>query len=284
MKSMTGYGRGKAGASGLHIIVEIQSVNRRHLEISTHLPRSLSPFESDARHFLQTQASRGHLTVRAQALFEHDNHFDVHPNLALAKELKKGWDNLRKELGGESFKLEWLKDIPELFTHTYHEEKSEKVKEYFLSSLEKAFSALDKMRKTEGKELEVDKKKRIQLLKKAIVSIEEIAPQTVEKMKDKLRSRIQEFVEVSTEDERLLKEIAIFAERVDITEEIVRFKAHLKSLEKETSGKTLEFILQELGREINTIGSKSQDFQISQGVIAIKSELEKLKEQAQNVE
>lgn len=284
MKSMTGYGKGKAHSDIGEIIVEIQSVNRRHLEMHSFLPRSLQPFDHDARKFLQDHLQRGYITLRAHTYFEEASHVSIKPNMAMAIQFKEAWEQVAKKLGGGEFKLEYLRDHPELFSHEIDDRKSLGVKELLLKALEGAFNAFDKMRKEEGKVLEKDKKERIFLLENWIAEIEKRAHDAVGKYRDKLIERISQVAKVSEEDERILKEIALFAEKVDVTEELVRFKAHLKTLEKEKSGKKLEFILQELGREINTMGSKAQDYEISKLVIEVKSELEKLKEQTQNVE
>lgn len=284
MKSMTGYGKGKAHSDAGEIIVEIQSVNRRHLEFHSFLPRLLQPFDHEARRYLQDHLQRGYVTLRAQAYFETASHLSVKPNIAVATQFKEAWDALAKKLGGGSFQLEYLRDHPELFSHEIDDKKGEDVKALFLKALENALTAFDKMRKEEGKVLEKDKKERIVLLQSWIAEVEKRAHDAVAKYRDKLIEKISQVAELADEDERILKEIALFAEKIDITEELVRFKAHLKALEKEKSGKKLEFILQELGREINTIGSKAQDYDVSRLVIEVKSELEKLKEQTQNVE
>lgn len=284
MKSMTGYGKGKAHSDIGEINVEIQSVNRRHLELHSFLPKSLQPFDHEARRYLQDHLQRGYITLRAHAYFETASHLSVKPNIAVALQFKEAWDSVAKKLGGGAFQLEYLRDYPELFSHEVDDKKGEEVKALFLKALENAFSAFEKMRKEEGKILEKDKKERILLLKKWIEEIEKRSQDAVSKYRDKLVERLSQIIGVELEDERLLKEIALFSEKIDITEELLRFNAHLKTLEKEKSGKKLEFILQELGREINTIGSKAQDYEISRLVIEVKCELEKLKEQTQNVE
>lgn len=284
MKSMTGYGKGKAHSKAGEIVVEIQAVNRRHLELHSFLPKSLQSFDHEARRFLQDRLHRGYVTLRAQANFEEASHISVKPNAALALQFKEAWDALSKKLGGGTFQLEYLRDHPELFSHEVDDKEIDAVKALFLKALESAFTSFDKMRKEEGKVLEGDKKARIHLLQIHITEVEARAKDAIGKYRDKLLKNLSQMGIEANEDERILKEIALFADKIDITEELVRFKAHLKALEKEKSGKKLEFILQELGREINTIGSKAQDYEISRLVIEVKSELEKLKEQTQNVE
>lgn len=282
MKSMTGYGKGKSHSGGNEIVVEVLSVNRRHLELNAFLPKALVPFEHEARRFLQDRLHRGHVTLRAHAYFEGASHLVLKPNKVLARQLKEAWDEIGKEVDGGKFELSFLRDHPELFIHEIDEERGAEAKTLFLNALEEAFLAFDKMRKEEGKVLEKDRKERVRTLDASIKEIEKRGSDAVGKYRDKLIERLSQVVE--TEDERVLKEIALFADKIDIAEELLRFKSHLKALEKEKSGKKLEFILQELGREINTIGSKAQDYEISRLVIEVKSELEKLKEQAANVE
>lgn len=284
MKSMTGYGKGKSFSKAGEIVIEVQSVNRRHLELHSFLPKSLQFLDHEARRFLQDRLQRGYVTIRAHAYFEEASHLSIKPNIAHALKYKAAWEALSDKLGGGAFQLEYLRDHPELFSHEIDDSKMEDVKAQFIEALESAFSSFDEMRKEEGKILENDKNERILLLQNHIAQVEMRAKDAIAKYRDKLLKNISQIGIVVEEDERILKEVALFAEKIDITEELVRFKAHLKALQKENSGKKLEFILQELGREINTIGSKAQDYEVSRLVIEVKSELEKLKEQTQNVE
>lgn len=285
MKSMTGYGRCVKNFPLGQMSIELQSVNRRHFEISCYLPKVLQPFEIEIRQFLQERIHRGHVSLKTLILFNEVSPIDVKPNLAIASQIKEAWDAIAEHLGTKDrFTLSMLANSSEIFTHDVNPDLGHQIKDDFLKGLEEAFTIFDKMRKAEGKALEKDKHERILILKKAVDEIEEKAPHAVEKMRTKLFERINEVVKSDVTDERILKEIAIFAEKVDITEELVRFRLHLKELERANQGKNIEFLLQELGREINTMGSKSQDYDIASRVILIKSELDRLKEQAQNVE
>lgn len=285
MKSMTGYGRKVKAFSLGQMSIELQSVNRRHLEIVCYLPKILLPFEIEIRQFLQEKIYRGHVTLRSLILFNEVSPIEVKPNLALASQIKTAWDQLADHLGvQEKFSLSLLANSSEIFSHDVNPELGSQIKQDFLEGLEEAFSIFDKMRQEEGRALEKDKLARIKILQQSIDEIEAKAPNAVEKNRKKLFEKLKEVLDVSVTDERVLKEVALFAEKVDITEEIVRFRLHLKELEKVSQGKNIEFLIQELGRETNTIGSKSQDYEISSKVVIIKGELDRLKEQAQNVE
>jgi len=296
LKSMTAYGRGSSVFPYGRFTIEIQSVNRRFLEINLSLPRSFMRYEVDIRKQLAVSVGRGMLNVSLSWKSDGAQPVSVMPNLELARALKGAWEKLAQELGiNETIPLLLLAQGKELLL--YEEEITNDAAYYnaIMAALNEAVAALVAMKRQEGKILAEDLKERLHFLHSKIDCIEVCSGRGVEKYRQKLQSRLEELFSGNPEnEERVLREIAVYAERVDITEEIVRFKGHLgqfrsmieKPLENEleTRGKTLDFLLQELLREINTIGSKAADLSIAQHVVVVKSELEKIREQVQNIE
>jgi uncharacterized protein (TIGR00255 family) len=290
LKSMTGYGSAQVREKGVLATVEILSVNRKHLDINIILPRHLSRFDPDIRKLISSAIFRGHVVVRISCVFEESSPLAVRPNLALAKELYRGWQEIARALGipaAEILSLSLLEKEPELFSF---EETSlmESLQPILLKAVEDALKPFLEMREREGKLLESEISAKIKKLKDTVREIEANSTLATVKLREKLLSKLKEVLpEIKIVDDRLLKEIAIFAEKVDIAEEILRLDAHLDQfiqLLEDTPGKTADFILQELNREINTIGSKSLELAITRLVVHMKSELERIREQMQNVE
>lgn len=296
LKSMTAYGRGVALFPYGRLTVEIQSVNRRFLEVNINLPRPLIRYEVEVRKKISSQVARGALNVSIFWKAEGEHSVSVTPNLALAHALKAAWERIAVELNlGESPALALLAQEEDLLL--YEEElKDEQAFQIALNeALHKALDGLIAMKVQEGGLLKEDLVGRLAKLRATMEGIEARAGEGSEKYRKKLQERLEHLFPGSLEnEERILREIAVYAERVDFTEEIVRFKGHLEQfellLEKplenalEARGKTFDFLLQELLREANTLGSKASDLFIAQSVIAIKSELEKIREQVQNIE
>lgn len=293
LRSMTAYGEATASSSLGQLTCQIQSTNRRHLELSINLPRAFVKFAAEARTLLSQKLGRGEVYLNCNWKPAGES-VRVTPNLPLACAMKEGWEKIAKELKLPSpFSLEYLRGEESLFMS---EEKVDEVGFLALlhEALEKALSFHVQMREREGAILFNDLYARSALLEEKILLIEKKLPEVVANYREKLQKKLRDIFVVEKEiEERLLKELALFAEKADITEEIVRFKAHLDSFRAtlktplpppETKGKKMEFQLQELGREINTIGSKSMDSAIAGWVIEIKSELEKIREQVQNIE
>ncbi len=296
LKSMTAYGRGAATFAYGRFTIEIQSVNRRYLEVSVSLPRLFMRYEIDIRKKVAAFVGRGMVNVSLTWKSDARQPISVVPNLSLAKAVKRAWESLALELGlEESISLSLIAQEKELLLYEDELIEEEVYQKTLNAALEEALGALLLMKQQEGETLLHDLLDRLAVLQEKIVHIEELSVEGPEKYRQKLSSRIEELFSGNPEnEERILREIAIYSERVDITEEIVRFKSHLeqcghlleKPLERatETRGKTLDFLLQELHREINTIGSKASDLTIASHVVTIKSELEKIREQVQNIE
>lgn len=294
---MTAYGRAEKETSKGRFIVEIQSVNRRHLEVNVNIPRFLVRHETAIRSEVSSKIGRGFVTVSVFWKNENETSLAVVPNLPLAKNLKKAMETIAFELGLEpAISLSTLFQQKELLIFEERSDSAEECKKNLSEVLSLAIDELALMKANEGSALAKELFGRLANLGALIEEIAHFSPIATEKYRLKLLERIREVcsAEIDTEDERILKEIALFAERVDITEELVRFKSHLSQfrsvMEKpytspnETRGKTLEFLLQELNREINTIGSKSQEKQVSTLVVESKTEIEKMREQIQNIE
>ncbi len=291
MKSMTGYGRGKWEEGSKRIEVEMKSFNHRYLDVFPHLPRRLNPLEGQVRSFIKQRLSRGRIDVyvqinessEAQQRLELDWPFVQEVHLAL-KALQE-----RFNLPGE-IRLETLAGFKEIFTKKEVEPDLEKEWIEVQAALEEALAALEAMRSTEGNVLTEDLTRRLDLIAKTAEAVRERAPAVLAAVHDRLGQRVKELVGGMELDEgRLAQEVAYLAERSDITEELVRIHSHLTQFRdllksEEPVGRKMEFLLQEVNREVNTIAAKANDAQISQMATGMKSEVEKIREQIQNVE
>jgi uncharacterized protein (TIGR00255 family) len=291
--SMTGFGRAVCEASFGRIVAEIQSVNRKYLEIFLSLPKELNRFDPEIRKWVGEHISRGQVSVRLFLSPSEEALNQLMPDPALLKRMKKSWAKLAKACGTSEKEI----DLPFLLQHmpTLSQGELGGGEEEHLATLKECITEALKgvvgMKRREGQSLAIDISQRLNELERIVRQIEMAAPDTVAKQRQKLRDRIQEVLVPGTElDERLLREIALFAERVDIAEEITRFASHIGQFREILQakngqvGRKLDFLVQEMGREINTIGSKSADAAISRLIVDGKSELEKVREQIQNIE
>jgi uncharacterized protein (TIGR00255 family) len=296
LKSMTAYGRGTSSFRYGRFTIEIQSVNRRFLEMNISIPRLFMRYEIAIRKEIAAWVGRGMLTLSLSWHTEGSQPVRVLPNLPLARAMREAWGKLAPELGiQEALPAVVLAQEKDLFLHEEELADETLYQDAINAALKEALAALSAMKEREGAILAHDLKKRLVGLHQAIERIEILSKDGSEKYRQKLSKRLEELFSGAPEnEERILREVAVYAERVDITEEIVRFRGHLeqfallveKPLENvvESRGKTLDFLLQELLREITTIGSKASDLAIAQQVVTVKSELDKLKEQVQNIE
>lgn len=291
IKSMTGYGRGEWQGEGRRVEVEVKSFNHRYLDISLRLPRGLASLESQVRNFIKQRLSRGRVEFFVQvdnsSLPEQKLELDV----ALAKDLHFALQSLKEVLGipGE-IRIETMANFKDIFGHKEVEIDLEKEWTFLQGALEGALNGLEKMRSQEGLTLREDFLCRMQAIEEMIGTIEEKAPGVLRASHDRLAERVRELSGALSIDEgRLAQEVAYLAERSDITEELVRIRSHLNQFREmldrpEPMGRKLEFLLQEINREANTIGSKASDAGMAQVIVGVKSELEKMREQVQNVE
>ncbi len=288
---MTGFGRCECEAPFGKLIVEIQSVNRKYLEIYVSLPKEFSRFENNLRKLVGEKVNRGLISIRILLIPNAAAVQDLLPDLTLLENLKQGWVELAGKLGvsKDSIDLPFLmQQIPEMrHASPAKEEDFEPIRH----CLEGALKALDEMKRKEGAALTKDIAERLKTISAALAWIEQKSPDAVAKTRQKLKERLEEIFQPGVElDDRLLREVALFAERVDISEEVTRFRSHvvqyheLLKAKADASGRKMDFLVQEISREINTIGSKSMDVGIAHQVVEVKSELEKIREQIQNIE
>jgi len=293
IRSMTGYGRAEASGGRLTVAVECRSVNHRHLDVALKLPRALSGFEADARRLVQAAVGRGRVDVGV-SLTSAAGGSTTPPtvNLGQAREYADIAFKLADGLGlpgGPS--VEWLLGQPGVIVR---DEAPALSPEEGWALLERALGlALAEMlsrRETEGQALAKELSALHATLAAQVEIVAERAPAAVERHAARLRERIRSLLgEAPIDEARIATEVAVWAERSDITEELARLRAHLDQFtatlgQGQTVGRALDFLLQELNREVNTVGSKADDLEITQTVIAAKGVLEKLREQAQNIE
>ena len=293
MKSMTGFGSGTATKDGITCTVEIKSVNARFLDLFIRSPKQINPFETIIRGLVQDRITRGkvEVSVSIQDAGERPKTFTI--NSVLRKQIQEllvqeeFYDDPKKVplQAVNSVSNEWIQQQD---TPIAEDVLSEIVKE----STTQALDALIAMRTVEGKHIEQDLLSRISTLENVIKHIDENKAGAVEAYREHIKGKIQEYLvslEASISEERFLQEIALLADKTDITEEIVRFTSHVVQLkntlvDEYSIGRKVDFILQEMNREVNTIGSKAMDSSITEFVVQLKCELEKIREQVQNVE
>lgn len=293
MKSMTGFGSGTATKDGITCTVEIKSVNARFLDLFIRSPKQINPFETIIRGLVQDRITRGkvEVSVSIQDAGERPKTFTI--NSVLRKQIQEllvqeeFYDDPKKVplQAVNSVSNEWIQQQD---TPIAEDVLSEIVKE----STTQALDALIAMRTVEGKHIEQDLLSRISTLENVIKHIDENKAGAVEAYREHIKDKIQEYLvslEASISEDRFLQEIALLADKTDITEEIVRFTSHVVQLkntlvDENSIGRKVDFILQEMNREVNTIGSKAMDSSITEFVVKLKCELEKIREQVQNVE
>lgn len=289
IEGMTGFGRSSAGKSGCRWTVEIRSLNHRFFDFSARLPTSFSLWEADLQKLLQSRLKRGKISLSALLSTDKTNGEKVVLDETkldfYMRTLKKVAKRYRLD---HQISVRDFLSLPNLFTV----EKKEVSTDYWKSlksATEEAMDRLLRMRIHEGKTLAKDLLNRVKKIGKSIKLIETVSKQSLQDYRKKLKDRLEGLDEkIKVDPDRLAKEVVFQAERSDITEEIVRAKHHLDSFSKTLqengeAGKKLDFTVQELNREVNTIASKAQNFKISNEVVRVKSELEKIREQIQNI-
>lgn len=291
VKSMTGYGRHNQIINGLDISVEIKSVNHRFFEFSSRVPRAYAYLEPKIKTFIQSLVSRGKIDVNITIYNVEDSDTKVEINEALAKEYV---DNLR-ELGKkldlrDDLSLSSISKFSDIFNVKKAEDDEEEVFEDVKQVLNVAVNNFISMRQLEGERLKKDILYRLKNIKELITSIEKKSPETVTNYRERITAKMQEVLkDTSIDEHRILLESALYSEKIAVDEETVRLNSHLKQFhtlleEKNPVGRKLDFLVQEINRETNTIGSKAQDIEITSYVVEIKSEIEKIREQIQNIE
>lgn len=293
IKSMTGFGRGEYSDGKRSVIAEIKTVNHRYSDISIKMPKRYSFAEEKIRTLVKEQVKRGkaELSIIVENMTEGD--ITVNLNLPVAEQYIKNLQELKERYGlaGE-MDLKLVSSMPDVLRVIPDVEDEEEVSAVICKAVETAAINLDEMRIREGGRLAEDLIMRGELIRDIVKKINTRAPLVAEEYKDKMESRIKELLDdkIDVPEERILVEAAVFADKANITEELVRLDSHMEQLRSfltgnsGTVGKKLDFLVQEMNREANTIGSKANDLEITSLMLEAKSEIEKIREQVQNIE
>lgn len=290
IRSMTGFGRGSYENEGREYLIEVKSVNHKYCDINFRMPKSFSGIENKLRKLIEEYLSRGKIDI----FIDFQNFSDAGNNIKFNKELAKAYIKNLKELGEETginseISVVDISKMPDIFKKEDNTDEELIFNELSIA-LNEALKNLVTMKEVEGEKLKVDLEARIEEISEKINQISNFSSGLVQEYIVKLKSRVKELMDTEIVDEnRLLQEIVIFSDKSSIEEELTRLKSHVeqfKKLIKESSpiGKKLDFLIQEMNREINTIGSKANSLQITNLVIEVKTELENIREQIQNIE
>ncbi len=291
IRSMTGYGRARAEIDGITVTAEMKSVNSRYLEFSPRVFRAYSFLEDKLKSYVQTIISRGKVDCSIQIEIEDDEKVSVHVNKALADGYYKALSEMKKDYGLlDEISVSRIASFPDVLTVRKEPEDEEKIWNCVKTVLASAGEDFNAMRETEGEKLRADVLSRGERILELVSEIEALSPVTVKEYRDRLEAKIKELTGFADIDEqRILTEAAVFADKTAVDEETVRLRSHISQLRDmlgcdEPIGRKLDFLVQEINREANTIGSKCQDISIAKNVIEIKAEVEKIREQIQNIE
>lgn len=289
MLSMTGYGRAMRAEDGRELTVELKSVNHRFLDLSFRMPRGLMFLEDDVRKLISRRVSRGHVDVFMTYRNLRSDARTVTVDRALFDAYEKALDELSGSGLRDDRSLMAVARMNDVLIVTEAEEDQEALRRLTADTVNDALDALLQMRTREGIEMKRDLVNRIDHIEEMTGDIEARYPETVQEYKARLRVLIEEMIGQGVDEARLLTEVAIMADRSAIAEETVRLRAHIAQLREcmekdEPVGRRIDFLVQELNREVNTISSKSQDVPITRCVVSLKAEIEKLREQLQNIE
>jgi uncharacterized protein (TIGR00255 family) len=289
---MTGFGQAEASKNGMTISAEARSVNSRYLDITLRMPRSFSQREKELKDIVRNYLSRGNVNIVLKIEQNAGEAIPLKVNKAAAKSYYKLLNEIRKSIKlREKVKLEHLLTFSEIFEPVEEEETGELEWELAQEAVRQALVNLNTMREQEGRELSIDFEKRINWINKKIDEVEKLSKERIPIERKNLQDRIALLLEDKfvVDQNRLELEIALIADKLDVTEECVRFRSHNKFFleaisQNEPVGRKLNFLIQEMNREANTIGSKCSDAMLAQIVVGIKEELEKIREQLQNIE
>ena len=291
IRSMTGFGKAARDFNGDAVSIELSAVNHRFLDAAVRLPFEWASLDAPLREALRERVSRGKVNVTVTRRRANGQT----SRLRLDTDLAEQYIRLSRELAhligtDERVSLHTIAQYPEIFTADGDDEDLDAVRAFLTELLGEALSGLETMRESEGRTLAKDLRERLALIRSALSTVEERLPVLNELYAERLRTRVQELAQdVAVVQERLALEVALAAERGDVTEEVVRLKSHLDHAEEfivgdEPAGRKLNFLSQEIQREINTLGSKVRDTEVARQVLEMKSELERFREQIQNIE
>lgn len=291
LKSMTGFGRAVEEIDGYVITVEIKSVNHRYFDFSSRIPRQYGFLDDKLKSYINSKVSRGKVEcyVSVEALDTEDAAVVI--NKTLASAYVKALKELSEEYSlNEDFGTAFVSRLPDVFVLKKADEDEEKIWQLVKSVTDEAIEKFIQMRAVEGSKMKEDVASRAEYILDCVSFIEERSPQTVKEYNDKLVERVHEIIgDVSLDEQRIIQEVAIYADKVAVAEETVRLRSHIAQLKtflesEEPIGRKMDFLVQEINRETNTIGSKANDVDIARKVVDIKAEVEKIREQIQNIE
>ena len=291
IKSMTGFGRAEQIIDGRDIIVEIRSVNHRYYEFSARVPRAYGYVEEKLKSFLNGRISRGkvEVSVSISAVEAADTLIEI--NKAVAKGYVDALRSVGEELGlADDLTLSQLVRLPDIFTVRKTADDEEQIWNSVRTVADEAVSKFVAMREAEGLKMKEDVLERADIIERLVDEVERLSPISAENYRSKLYSRLCEVLaDKNIDEQRIVTEAAIFADKTAVAEETVRLKSHIRQLRDmlaldEPVGRKLDFLIQEFNREANTIGSKAQDIAVTKIVVDLKSEIEKIREQIQNIE
>lgn len=291
VKSMTGFGRGDYVGVRKKTVMEIKTVNHRYIEILVKMPRQYSFLEERIKRFILDNISRG----RVEVYIKMENTKEQHRQVQVDKEIALAYYKALKELAAITdthldINILELASLPDVLSIEEVQENPDEIWDDLAPALDQALEMLLAMRTSEGDKLKMDLEERINVLNSSQVRVTAKSSQLVVQYREKLQNRLQELLDKSQLDEsRLAMEVALLADRSDISEELVRLRSHFNQFlqilqDKNPVGRKLDFLIQEMNREVNTIGSKANDLEVTQQVVDMKSELEKVREQVQNIE
>lgn len=292
IKSMTAYGRSEYQTEDRVFSAEIKSINNRYKDIILRLPKNFQVVEREIKSIISSRINRGRVEVSIQTEdIGEEAPYNLELNIPLVKSYLKIFNQLEEQFGlDKKIQVETLCKMNDVILFRPAELNAEELMPAFEELISRALDSLDMMRLKEGEAIEADFKIRLGLLEEYVNEVEKRSPVLIEEFRNKLKTSINRMLEdISIDENRLAQEVAFFAERSDITEEVVRIRSHLKqfcdylSLD-DALGRRLDFLIQEINREVNTLGTKASDPLVTNLVVEMKAELEKLREQVQNVE
>ncbi len=291
IKSMTGFGRCEVQKDSRKFTVELKSVNHRYLDVNIRMPKKLNFFETAIRTLLKSYANRGKVDIFITYEDLSQAQVSVKYNAVLAAEYLKYLKQMEEEFGLENdVRVSTLSRYPEVFTMEEQSEDEEELWNGLREALEGAFTQFVETRETEGENLKKDILSKLDFLSEQIGDIEERSPQIVAEYREKLEDKMKELLaDTQIEENRIAAEVILFADKICTDEEVVRLKSHISHMrntleEQDEIGRKLDFIAQEMNREANTILSKANDIEVSDCAIRLKTEIEKIREQIQNIE
>lgn len=291
IKSMTGFGRCLETVNGRDILVEIKSVNHRYYEFSARIPRAYGYLEEKLKSFLQGKISRGKVDVNVTIYSVNGEDEIIEVNRAVAKEYIDALRSANEELGlSDDLTLSRIMRLPDIFNVRKAQEDEDVIWNDVRTVADKALASFISMRENEGVKMREDILSRLDYISELVAKVEEKSPEVTENYRKRLYDKLTEILnDKKIDEQRIVTEAAIFSEKTAVDEETVRLKSHIVQCKglldsSEAVGRKLDFLIQEFNRESNTIGSKAQDLEITRIVVELKSEIEKIREQIQNIE